>query len=259
MRRKKLRIAAICVMGLAGLMLASCGVADVVTQAVTEAVQEATGMAIDEMGGGPVVTLGYGNMANNEGLYVSLVNNAVSVQTHTSSEIRIDFSPPTTGRYVVPDVEFVAANNRFEVIEPSGNITFGSNYRPGVVRVYLPENIVAGNLDLRATNGAVRIVGNDSHLADFVSITVVNGIIELRDFSTDDVLATSTNGTINANSLTAGNLELRTTNGIITARDSAVSGNLVARTINGGVTLENVDADMGRADVNAVNGHVSIR
>ena len=257
MRRRKFRAIAVCMMAAAGLMLASCGVADVVNQAVAEVVQEVTGVAIDEMGGGPRVNLGVGDMDSLD-LQVGLVNNAVSIQTHGDNTVRVYFSPPLTGNYVIPTVEIVPLTNRIEVTEPSG-ITFGANYRPGVLFVYLPEAMVADNLDLRTTNGAVRVVGIDNRLTDSVSVAVVNGVTELRHFNADNISATSTNGTISANSIAADSLEMRTTNGFITARDSAVSGNLVARTVNGGVTLENVDADMGRADVNAVNGVVTVR
>ena len=256
MRVRKLRAIAICVMAAAGLMLASCGIAGVVNQAVAEVVQEVTGVAIDEMGGGPRVQLGVGDMDSLD-LHISLVNNAISIQTHADNTVRVYFSPPLTGNYVIPTVEPVPLTNRMEITEPSG--TTRTNYRPGVLFVYLPESAVASNLDLRTTNGAVRVAGNDGRLTDSVSVAVVNGVVELRDFNADNISATSTNGTISVNSLTADNLEMRTTNGFITARDSAVSGNLVARTVNGGVTLENVDADMGRADVNAVNGVVTVR
>ena len=260
MRRKKMKITAVCMMMAAGLMLASCGIADAVNLAVTEIVQEATGFAFDEMGGGPVVDLASGEAGDHENLYVNLVNNAISIRFHGQNNIRVSFSPPTTGQYVTPIANFNSGSNSLEVTEPSSNITLGNNNRPGVLTVYLPENAAAfTNMQLRTANGAVRIVGDDGRMAASIEITVVNGMVELRDFSADTVSARSTNGTVSGNSLAADMLTLNTTNGVITLRDSQVSGDLIARTVNGGVTIENVDADMDRADVNAVNGVVTIR
>ena len=260
MKRRKMKITAACMMAAAGLMLASCGLADAVNLAVTEIVQETTGFAIDEMGGGPVVDLGFGEAGNYDDLYVNLVNNAVSIQFHGQDDIRVSFSPPATGRYVTPIVNFDGAGSRLEITEPSSNITLGNNNRPGVLTVYLPENAAAfTDMALRTTNGAVRIAGNDGRMAASVEVTVVNGVVELRGFIADNVSARSTNGTVNGNSLAADTLIFNTTNGVITLRDSQVSGDLAARTVNGGVTIENVDADMDRADINAVNGVVTIR
>ena len=260
MKRRKLKIMAVCVMSAAGLMLASCGVADAINVAVNDIVQEATSIAFDEMGGGVEVTLATVDVGNNEDLHVSLVNNAISIQTHAEDMIRVVFSPPTTGEYVTPTTNHNPNSNRFEIVDPSNNISIGGNNRQGVVYVYLPENAAAyNNMDLSTTNGAIRIIGNDGRMAASIEIRVVNGMVELRDFNADDISARSTNGTINASGLITDALAFNTTNGVIGLRDSEISGSLTARTVNGGITLENVDADMGRADVGTVNGVVTIR
>jgi len=260
MKRSKLRIMAVCVMMMMGLMLSSCGIADIVNHAVSEIVQEATGMVFDEMGGGETVTLAVGDVRNDWDLNVVLINNAVSIHTHADSMMRIEFSPPTTGEYVTPVVGNQDGSGPLEITDPPSNFTIDGNNRPGILRIFLPQNVVAfNNMDLRTTNGAARIMGNDGRMANNITITVSNGLVELRDFNAEDIAATSTNGTVSGSNLAAYGLALRTTNGIVTLRDSVVSGDLVARTTNGGVTLENVEADMDRADVNAVNGHVTIR
>ena len=256
MKRRKLKIVTVCTVLAAGLMMASCGIGDMVNEIVSEVVEGATGLAFEEMGGGDVYSLGVVNGWQGDVL-VTLANNAVSIQFHAHDEVRIEYSAPSRGRYVVPDFSIVSG--RVEITEPIGNTSFGTDDRPGVVYVYLPESVVVGNMDLRAANGAVRIIGNDARMADAIEISVTNGIVDLQSLSADEVLATTVNGTISGGAITAETVELRTTNGVITLRNSEVFGNLVARTINGGVTIENVDADMDRADLNAVNGAVTVR
>jgi len=253
---KKSKIAAVCATLAAGLMLGSCGIADTVTTVVTEIVQEATTFAFDEMGGGDIVTLATSGISDGEQLHVSLANNAVSIRLHADEMILVEFSPPTTGQYQVPTVEIAAG--RVEITEPL-NVNFAANTRPGMVYIYLPQTVVLDSMDLRAINGAIRIIGDFSRAADSIEITATNGMIDIHYFAASNISARTTNGTINASNLDTPTLALNTTNGVITLRNSEVSGDLTARTVNGTVLLENVDADMGRADVNAVNGTVTIR
>jgi len=264
------KFAAICMMILA-FSLASCGVgrtirdivdtvdeiADAINEGMAIVVQEVTGIAIDEMGGGPIINLA-SDVTMDEALFISLVNNAISIQTHTDNTIRVYFSSPITGNYVVPTVEL--SNGRIEITEPLANFNINNNDRQGVLFVYLPLNAAAfRTMDLSTINGAVRIVGNNHDIADFINITMTNGIVELRYFNAPDIIVRTTNGTISANGLDVGDLEMRTTNGIVTLRDSQVSGDLTARTMNGGITLNNVSVDMDRTDLNAVNGIVTVR
>ncbi|MDR2183547.1 MAG: DUF4097 domain-containing protein [Clostridiales bacterium] len=262
MKKRRLKITAVSMMLASGLMLASCGiaegVADAVNEIVSDAAQMATAIAFDEMGGGPVVTLAVGDMFDGDDLFVSLANNAVNIQTHADSTIRIEFSPPTTGEYQIPTVAY-DVGGRIEITEPPDNLVLDRNHRPGILYVYRPQGIAANNMELRTLNGAVRIVGNDHLRASSVEITVVNGMVELRNFNAPNISVRSTNGTISGSGLETRNLTLNAINGIITLRDSQISGDLTARTLNGGITIENVDADMDRADINAVNGVVTVR
>jgi len=240
-----------------GLMFASCGLADTINLAVTEIVQEATSFAFDEMGGGLTQNLAIGDFFDGEVLYVNLINNAVSIEFHDEAMMRIDFSPPTTGEYVVPVVN--TTSGRVEITDPPNNISLTGNNRNGVLTVYIPRGVVAGNMELRTTNGAVRILGNNDQLARSVEIVVTNGMVDMRDFSAGNVAARSTNGTVGGNGLTADELALNTTNGVVNLRNSAVTGDLTVRTTNGSITVDNVDADMDNADIRATNGVVTIR
>ena len=272
------KIATICVMTMLVLSFAACGIGrqitdnivDNITDNITEAVgevvttivQEATAMAFDEMGGGPAIVLGAGSWdAHMSGdLYVRLVNNAISIQTHAEDTVRFEFSPPTTGEYVIPVAEFNRDLNRHEITEPPSNITLGGDNRPGVLFIFVPMDMVAfTNMELRTTNGAARIIGNGEHLTNVVTISIGNGIVELRDFDADIIIANATNGTISGNGLGTSALEARTTNGVVTLRDSQVSGNLTARTSTGSVTLERVDFDRDRSDLNAGVGILTVR
>ena len=271
MKMNKSKIVSVCVMMLLAFSLASCGIsraiidivdavdeiADVINEGVAAIVQEVTGLAIDEMGGGPVITLVIGDIGANEDLHISLANNAASIQMHDDDMIRVDFSPPITGNYVMPTVSL--NHNRIEITEPISIATIGDD-RPGVVHIYLPKNAVSLNfVDLNVINGAVRIIGDGHNLAESVIVAISNGIVELRDFDAYDIIVRTTNGTISGSDLGANNLELRTTNGIITLIDSRISNDLTARTTNGSITLNNVDVNMDRADLNATNGIVTVR
>ncbi|MCL2376204.1 MAG: DUF4097 family beta strand repeat-containing protein [Defluviitaleaceae bacterium] len=273
MRKNKSKILAVCVMIMMAFSLASCGIsrtiidvidtveeiADAVNEGVGIIMQGVTSFAIDEMGGGPIVNL-VADIEPGGDLYVSLANNAISIRTHGEDTIRVDFSPPTTGNYVVPEGSFNRAENRLEITEEPMTGFISTEDRPGVVHIYLPQNAAAHSLiNLSTANGAVRIIGDGLALAESVSITITNGMVELRFFNADDITINATNGTISGSGLAVGNLEMRTTNGIITLMDSDISGDLTARTTSGGVTLTNVDANMDRADLNAVNGIVTVR
>ena len=220
------------------LMLSACGITDVTSQ-----------------------TIGYGSRVeigtvaeNNGDLYVRLTNNAVSIQTHDGEEIRVEYSPPTRGRYVVPNMQFDTQTNRIEITE-SSNIHRRRDYRSGIVYIYLPQDIGTDrNMIFNSAAGVVRIIGNDGRMAASINVSNMAGVTELRNFSADDISVSSMAGAINANELSIDNIELRTTSGVIALRNSAISGNLTARTIVGVVTLNNVDTDMSRADVSLLTG-----
>ncbi|MCL2574585.1 MAG: hypothetical protein FWE34_08565 [Defluviitaleaceae bacterium] len=256
---KKIRIVAVVAMLAMGLMLSSCNLADFINTTVSDVVQEVGGFAFSEMGGGETVTLGVYS-GDFSGLYVSLANNAVTIHFHVEDMVRVDYSPPITGNYNVPNVGH-DASGRIEITEPL-NVTIDSNYRqPGMVDVFLPHGSVMPSADmtLGSTNGGVRVLGSADHLPSTIEISTINGIVEIGNFSAHGVMVTAVNGTISGNHLQANFIDFRTTNGVITLRDSVVFDELTARTINGGVVIENVSADMDRADLNAVNGFVTVR
>ena len=267
MKKAKSKMAAACVVLVAALMLASCGfinigdeIADAITQGVATIVEEVTVIAIDEMPLGEAVLYGFVAPVTARHIEVSLITNSLDIQFHDDDpeNIRVTFYPPSTGDFVTPEAAPPNGTGRLEIAEPRTTTT--GTMRGGLLRISLPRGTaVVESMNLRATNGAVRIAGDGTNLANSVEIIVSNGAISLQSFEVGDILTRTTNGTISAVNLAASTLELRSTNGLITLRDSAVTGDLTARTTNGGVTLENVEADMDRADVGTVNGHVTIR
>jgi|GEM_PF-1752644 len=272
MKTRKLKIAAICcTLSVMGLMLSGCGttdrasganmgitipsfgIADITSRTVGGITQEVTNLAFDAMDYGPRVELG--RVTNtDEDLFISLANNAVSIQKHDSDEIRVEYSPPTRERYVIPDMQLNTQANRIEITE-SSNINDTRHYRSGIVYIYLPQSVDTDrNMIFSSAAGVVRIIGNGDRIAASINISNISGVTELQNFSADEISVTSTAGAISASKLLADNMELRTISGVATLRNSEVFGNLTARTLVGIVTLENVDADMNRADVSLSAG-----
>ena len=266
MKKAKSRITVACLMLAAALMLGSCGIvnigddiADAITQGVASIVEGVTEIAIDEMPLGAAVLHGLSAPVTARHIEVSLITNSLDIQFHDDDpeNVRVTFYPPSTGDFVTPELGPQNDLGRLELTEPPSTTT--SIMRGGLLRISLPRGAaVVNSMNLQAVNGAVRIAGDGTFLASSVEIVVSNGAISLQSFEAGDILVRTTNGTVSAGNLAANTLELRSTNGLISLRDSAVSGDLTARTVNGGVTLENVDADMGRADVGTVNGRVTI-
>ena len=217
-------------------------------------------------------------------LEVSLVNMIVNVQTHNGSNVRVEFTPPSRGRYVGPSFEHNPATGRLRIYEPRRrhfniiNIGFGGARTPGSITVYVPANANIDTVNLRTTNGRMSLDGGGIRLggditarttngtvdarnftADYVDLRSTNGAVNIRDLSAGrDITARTTNGRVGADGVSSRNLNLNTTNGAITVEDSVIHELLTARTTNGGINLTNVDTDTNRANLRTTNGRVNI-
>jgi len=120
---------------------------------------------------------------------------------------------------------------------------------------------LTGPLRLTTTNGAIQADGT----RDRIELHTTNGAISVRDSSTGEAVATTTNGSVELVFRDPPRqVEARSTNGSVTVRvpDDGVAYRVQARTSNGDVDTGSVPSDPGAARrivAETTNGRVAVR
>ena len=110
---------------------------------------------------------------------------------------------------------------------------------------------------------------------DYISVTMLNGKLSIKDIEAKDIFAKSTNGSLTFDHLKATMLEVKGSNGIISIKDSelkdvlagSVNGSIVFNgktesadfsTTNGEIKITLTDKKIVRVNGNTVNGNVKL-
>ncbi|MCL2350742.1 MAG: DUF4097 domain-containing protein [Defluviitaleaceae bacterium] len=189
-------------------------------------------------------------------LSVSMSTSRIEMGTHNGNDIRVTFTPPSTGQYIRPDFNFNPNTGRLEITQRGTLVSIGAgNFGGGTLSIDLPRNNAdtLDTIDLLTTTG--RIVA-DNFTANRVDISTTTGRIDIGNItSLGNLTANATTGRIEANRLHAdGYIRLTTSTGRIEASNIVTQRSFEARSTTGRIELSNIDSR--NVDANATTGRI---
>jgi len=185
-------------------------------------------------------------------LVVNSIHNRVSIETHSGSDILIEYVPdaPGSGNYyhhvIRPRYEF--ANGHLEIFRDV-NLAGNTFIRNGSINILVPvyDGEIFESVSVSTTSGDVRM---SNFNASSVRINTTGRDVRIVNFNAGSVTASTTAGNINVlNVDVENNFTLENRSGSIDISNSRIGGQLSASTSSNDITITNVDTDFDAAEL----------